>query len=464
MEDSKNFYSKKTQEIQDLNQANKTLSSLVDSACLQRIYSALGRESNLHLVGGLIRDVLLGIDIKDIDLCTSYEISDVIQKLEQSNIKIVETGIQHGTILAVVEQTHIEITTFRAGKPGNRGTILDDLSERDFTINAISYCFKEKKIFDPFLGINDLKEKVLRAVGDPQKRFIEDPLRILRAIRFGPAEGRIIEAETEKAIITQKSKLSNVAVERIRNEINNILLADYPVAAIRELSRLNLLDFTFPELIPTIGFEQNKFHTEDVFDHTMTVLGGANADLISRLSAIYHDIGKVYTLSTDQNGNRHFYDHEKISAEIAEKSMLKLKYSAEEIKAVKTIVALHMRPMDCGPSGTRRILRDSGEYYELWRKFKNADRPVVFDDDLLEQIKTNFDQMVQAELDRQVGSVYGKLAVNGDDLIKLGVKPGKKMGEILNFLKEQVIENPDLNSYDQLIAIARNNFGELFNN
>jgi tRNA nucleotidyltransferase (CCA-adding enzyme) len=420
-----------------------------------KIKSALTENAKLYLVGGVVRDVISQIDTEDIDLTTDLEAYDVAKLLEAANIRVVPTGLQHGTVMAVINQKHFEITTFRAGKKQNRGTIIDDLSERDFTINAIAFCLKEHKLIDPFNGFEDLHNAILKCVNSATERFKEDPLRVLRAIRFGTAAGRQIDESTANVIPNFSEQLKNVAIERIQKEISKILLSDYAAEAIRDLHKFKLLEIIFPELIPTIGFEQNKFHNQDVFEHSLSVLSACPNDLMLRLAAIYHDIGKVYTLSVDQQGNRHFYDHEKISAQITQESMERLKFSKEQTDTVTCIVKLHMRPLDCGPSGTRRILRDSGEHYLRWRQFKNADRPVVFDDDLLEQLKVRFDQMVQAEFDRQVGSVYSKLAISGDDLIALGMKPGKLMGTILSELKELVIEDPEFNCREKLLEIAK---------
>ena len=430
------------------------LKNIAGRSQIQKIKLALPEDSKLYLVGGVVRDVISQIDTEDIDLTTNLEAQDVARFLEAANIRVVPTGLQHGTVMAVIDEKHFEITTFRAGKKENRGSIIEDLSERDFTINAIAYCLDEHKLVDPFNGFNDLQSAKLKCVNNPTDRFNEDPLRILRAIRFGTAAGRDIDKITAEVIPNFAQHLKTVAIERIQKEISKILLSDFAAEAIRDLHKYNLLEIIFPELIPTIGFEQNKFHNQDVFEHSLSVLSACPKDLMLRLAAIYHDIGKVYTLSVDQQGSRHFYDHEKISAQITQESMERLKFSKEQIDTVTCIVKLHMRPLDCGPSGTRRILRDSGQHYDRWRQFKNADRPVVFDDDLLEQLKVRFDQMVQAEYDRQIGSVYSKLAISGDDLIALGMKPGKQMGALLSELKEMVIEDPEYNDREKLLEIA----------
>ena len=416
---------------------------------------------DLFLVGGVVRDLLLGKNSDDIDLATPMLATEVLSKLESAGIRTVATGLKHGTVTAVIDGENIEITTFRAGRENEsyeNHTIHSDLLGRDFTINALALDCSTEELIDVGSGIYDLKAGRLVAVGDPEKRFTEDPLRIVRMVRFGEAAGRVVQEKTAQAAIALRHSLKSVAIERIKAELEGILMESAPADGFRALKKYELLEFVFPELIPTIGFEQNRFHIHDVFDHTMDVLSKTPADRILRISAIYHDIGKAYTLSTDSEGNRHFYDHEKVSEEIARKDMARLTFSGEDIDRVARIVRLHMRPFDCGPSGVRRLLRDAGDEFYRWREFKNADHPAVFDDDKLLQMKTNFDAMVETERNRVVGSFKSPLAINGDDLIKLGFKPGKKIGEILTYLKELTLEDPERNEYAALIEVVKNQY------
>lgn len=453
---SRNTITNKVQEVEAF------LGKLSLSKNLLQIISALESsipKGKLYLVGGVVRDAFLGklnsCENIDIDLATDLDANEVLTRLEANNIRVVPTGLQHGTVLAVINESHYEITTFRAGRSLKKETIEDDLSGRDFTINALAYGIQEKKIIDPFFGVRDLNDKILKAVESATDRFNEDPLRVLRAIRFGPASGFQLETDTANSIKTSASKLKTVAIERIRQEIEKFMILPYAAKGIQALADFGLLEFTFPELTATIGFEQNKFHVHDVFDHTIDVISKTPPDLILRLAALYHDIGKVYTLTIDEDGGRHFYDHEKISENICKDSMQRLKFSKDQIEAVSTIVRLHMRPLNCGPTGVRRIIRDSGIYYDQWREFKNADRPVVFDDNLLEQMKENFDKMVHVEKNRVVGSVYGDLSISGEDILTLGIKPGPVVGKVLNFLKELILEHPEKNNPEVLLKIAK---------
>jgi tRNA nucleotidyltransferase (CCA-adding enzyme) len=436
----------------------QTLVALNRSPKLQIIRTALA-DDQLHIVGGAVRDALLGIPSFDIDLATSLSAQDASVLLEKNNIKTVATGLKHGTITAVIEKDNIEITTFRAGRIDVAPhTIEADLTGRDFTINAIAFSCKDEKVIDIVGGIEDLNANVLKAVGNPEDRIKEDPLRMIRAVRFGAAAGRAIDHKLSDSIKSHHELLKKVAVERIRVELEKILMEQYPAAGVDALRALGLLPYTFAELLPTIGFDQNRYHTKDVYGHTLDVLSECPPDKILRIAAVYHDIGKAYTLSVDKDGNRHFYDHEKVSQDIAHREMQKLRFSQDDIDAVSTIVRLHMRPFDCGPSGVRRLLRDVGSQFPRWREFKNADRPAVFDDDKLLEMKVRFDEMVQTERNRVVGSFKSPLAISGDDLKELGFKPGKEMGTILNQLKELIIEDPDKNDRQFLIDYVNQHF------
>lgn len=416
-------------------------------------------DSQLHIVGGAVRDSLLGIASFDLDLATSLTAEEASRRLERHQVKTVATGLKHGTITAVIDGEQIEITTFRAGRRDIAPhTIEADLSGRDFTINALAFSCETEQLVDTVDGFADLRAGILRAVGDAQERLNEDPLRMVRAVRFGPAAGRKMDHELRDAIKVHHELLSRVAIERIRVELEKILMSEYPAAGVDALRSLGLLPYTFAELLPTIGFDQNRYHIKDVYGHTLDVLAACPPERILRLAAVYHDIGKAYTLTVDKDGNRHFYDHEKISEEICRREMLHLRFSHDDIDSVATIVKLHMRPFDCGPAGVRRLLRDAGEEFPRWRAFKNADKPAVFEDDKLVAMADRFDRMVEEERNRVVGSFKSTLAISGDDLKELGFLPGKHMGSILNQLKELVLDDPDKNQRDILIAFVQKNF------
>jgi tRNA nucleotidyltransferase (CCA-adding enzyme) len=414
--------------------------------------------AELYLVGGSVRDAFITTADTDLDLATSLTALEVKQRCDQHDIRIIETGIQHGTVLAVIDEVHIEITTLRV--PSSRDVhttardIRTDLSGRDFTINALAFDVKEQTIIDPHDGLVDLEHSLLRAVGSAGERFTEDPLRILRMIRFGDAQGRTIEEATLAAAKEHVTLLEKVSCERIKGELDKILLSPLPHLGLKKIQEIGALPYTVPELIPAVGFEQNKFHIHDVFEHTLWVLERAPQDLILRWSAIFHDMGKPHTLSVDPDGSRHFYSHETVSEDLSKKRMKELRFSTDDTRSIASIVRHHMRPLDCGAPGVRRIIRDLGKDLSRWRQFKSADSPPTVSDTDFSAIANRFDQMLETELKKMAGPSYGKLAVTGQDLMSLGIKPGPQMGKLLRELEELVIEDPTVNTKENLLVEA----------
>jgi tRNA nucleotidyltransferase (CCA-adding enzyme) len=274
-------------------------------------------------------------------------------------------------------------------------------------------------------------------------------------IRFGPSDGRTIDAATMDAALETVELITKVSPERIRVELEKILLAKYPAAGLRTLQSLGALELLLPEVIPAIGVEQNEFHVEDVFDHTLTVLERCPADAILRWAALFHDLGKPATLSIGDDGRRHFYGHEKISTELGAQAMERLKFSYHDQATISLLVREHMRPIDCGMPGTRRILRDLGDQYDRWRQFKVADAPPIMTDQEMQVRFERFDAQVKAERERPKGSVFEALAIDGNDLMALGLKPGKELGAILKAAHEAVLDSPELNEHEKLIEFAK---------
>jgi tRNA nucleotidyltransferase (CCA-adding enzyme) len=440
------------------NDAEARLRLLVQQGPLQKLISALS-PAELYLVGGSVRDAFIATADTDLDLATALTALEIKQRCDSHGIRIIETGIQHGTVLAVIDEVHIEVTTFRV--PTSRDVhqtardITTDLSGRDFTINALAFDVKEQKIIDPHNGLVDLERSILRAVGSADERFVEDPLRILRMIRFGDAQGRTIEESTLSAAHKHIALLEKVSCERIKGELDKILLSPFPHRGLRKIHEIGALPYTIPELLPSVGFEQNKFHIHDVFEHTLWVLERTPHDVVLRWSAIFHDIGKPHTLSVDTDGSRHFYSHETVSEELSKKRMKDLRFSTDDSRSIASIVRHHMRPLDCGAPGVRRIIRDLGKDLFRWRQFKSADSPPTVSDQDFTTIANRFDQMLDSELKKMAGPSYGKLAVTGQDLMSLGIKPGPQMGKLLKELEELVIEDPSVNSAERLLDEAK---------
>jgi len=437
--------------------ALKKLKELSGSNKIASLRNALGEDADLHIVGGTVRDILSNSSGYDIDLASRLPPDVAVDRLQAHNIRVIETGLVHGTLTAVVDHTNIEITTFRKAQErhisGFAETIEEDLAGRDFTINAIAYSVELDRLVDPLKGIQDLKDNILRAAVSANDRLREDPLRIMRMIRFGPAAGRNVEKDLLEAARKLSPLLNKVSVERIRDELLKILLYPHAANGIRIMQESGILEHVLPEALPSVDFPQNKYHIEDVFQHTLTVIDRSPPDPALRLSALFHDLGKPETLSVDEKGERHFYKHEIESARICKTAMKRLRFSNEMIKKVSTIVWAHMRPIECGPAGIRRLQRDLADYFDDWRIFKVADKPPVMSDGEFKQKLQEFDQMVKDEVQRQANSAK-KLLVDGNDLMRLGFKSGKALGDTLKLLEERVLENPELNNKKTLLSLA----------
>lgn len=444
--------------IRKLPEAAKALSQLFATPELTRLLNSLAGFSECYLVGGMVRDALLGEILKDIDLAVSKPPEEVQALLEKENFRVIETGIEHGTITVLAGDESVELTTFR--KPSRRleteygSTIEEDLSGRDFTINAIAFDPTTQSFIDPFSGLEHLEKNKLLAVGNPLERFEEDPLRLLRMIRFGEASGRDVEPATGDAARVFAPSIREVSIERIRQELIGILLAPYPDAGIQALLNYELLHYVVPELSASVGFEQNEWHLHDVFDHTLWVLERSEPDALLRVACLLHDIGKPETLSEDEKG-RHFYNHEHVGAEMAEEFLRRLKFSKQDTKDITALVKNHMRPLDCGPAGVRRVMRDLGDQFDRWLLLKRADAPPVMPEEEFEAMYTNFVQLVEKERSRLEGPAYGQLALSGSDLLELGFQEGPEVGRALSMCEEAVIEDPEKNNRDDLLKIVK---------
>ena len=439
-------------------EACDALRALISSPHIKTLEEAL-LPAKLYLVGGTVRDAFYETTDTDLDLATDLTAEQIRDRCAAKGLKVIDTGIQHGTVLVVIDGIHIEVTTFR--QPADRNTqikardIETDLSGRDFTINALAYSLETKSLIDPWGGARDLENGLVRAVGSADARFSEDPLRVLRMIRFGDAQGRATDEETLKAAREAVPLLASLSVERVRTEVERILMSAYPSQGVRALHSIGALSFTLPELIPAVGFEQNKYHIHDVFEHTLSVLDRTPPDRILRWAAIFHDVGKPHTLSVGPDGERHFYSHEVVSDSLCRERMTHLRFSHEDTNTVRAIVRHHMRPMDCGPAGVRRLIRDLGPRLARWRTVKAADSSPTIPVEQIQASARGFDEMLAIEQAKMAVPSYGRLAVTGDELRKEGIPPGPGMGKILRDLAEIVIEDPSKNDRETLLNIVR---------
>ncbi|NLY84839.1 MAG: CCA tRNA nucleotidyltransferase [Tissierellia bacterium] len=420
-----------------------------------------------YIVGGSVRDMLLGKTPSDYDIATDAlpeEIEGVFK-----DYKTIEVGKKFGTIVVVQEECNIEVTTFRQDGEyldGRRPEevffskrLRDDLSRRDFTINSLAYN-KETGIIDYFNGVEDLKNKIIKTVGRPEDRFKEDYLRIIRAVRFATQLEFSIEENTFSACKLYSKYLSNISMERIQEEFYKIILSKKPSIGLRLLKDIGALEVFLPELLDAVGFNQhNPHHEKDVFEHTLCVVDKVEPILHLRLAALFHDIAKPHTLTIDAEGVGHFYGHDKLGAKMAKTILKRLKASNEIIDKVSLLIDKHMtQHANFKEKGLKRLLAKMGEV-EIFTllKLQKADR-------LCSNRNADISHLIEKEekikkiIENKEPYTIKHLAIKGDDLINLGYAQGKIIGDILNYLLKRVLENPALNEKEKLIQIVEEQF------
>jgi tRNA nucleotidyltransferase (CCA-adding enzyme) len=420
-----------------------------------------------YIVGGCVRDSLLGRTPNDWDICTNAKPDEIMNVFK--DYKIIPTGLQHGTVTVVVDSEQFEITTYRIDGDYSDGRqpdkveftddIVKDLSRRDFTINAMAYNEKDGLI-DPFYGLSYLADENINCVGNPDERFQEDGLRMMRSIRFASQLNFRISTGTASAIISNKELITNISQERIREELNKILLSNNPSKGVRLLCGLELIDYIIPELSPCVNFNQhNSNHDKDVFEHTMAVLDNIEPKLELRLAALFHDIGKPNTFTIDKDGVGHFYSHHKESARICREVMTRLKYSNKEIEYVSELVYHHMtRYQKLRTPSVKKFINKVGigkldDLFKLFVTDRVSSKP-PYDFEDIYKLKFECEKVL---LEKQPLNVKD-LNINGHDLMEIGIPQGKQIGNILNYLLEEVLANPDLNNKDTLLQMAKNTY------
>ena len=413
------------------------------------------------VVGGCVRDSLLGRVPGDWDITTAARPEQVHEALK--NITVLDTGLKHGTVTAVVGDLRLEITTFRTEgaysdhrRPDSvtfAGTVEEDLSRRDFTVNAMAFSPKTGLI-DPFGGQTDLKNGVLRAVGDPEKRFDEDALRILRGLRFAARLGFVMEEQTAKAMFRQKHLLSALAAERVQAELLPLLCAPGAVPVLRQYREIFAV--VLPELAPMFDFDQqNKHHLYDVWEHTLHTLEHIEPRPDLRLVMLLHDCGKPARFTVDFRGDGHFYGHAYESARRAEQALTRLRCDRETCARVTRLIAFHDHDILNTEKSLLRWLRKIGQddLRDLLA-IKIADNlgqhPRYLRVDRFKATLAALDALLQKQpcFDRS------GLAVTGRDLLELGLK-GPEIGYALDRLVEAVIEGRLPNEKEELLKTLR---------
>ena len=414
-----------------------------------------------YVVGGCVRDSLLGLTPADFDLCTSA----LPEQMEQvfAGQRLVLAGEKHGTVGVCTDTGVVEITTFRTEGDYRDsrhpdwvrfvGDVEQDLARRDFTVNAMAYS-PTRGFADPFGGRQDLENKILRAVGAPEKRFREDALRILRGVRFAVRYGLTVEPETRRAMDDQAGGLDSLSRERVFEELSKLL----PLVTGADLLEFaSIMGAAIPEIAPMIGFDQHSpHHAYDLYTHVAYVTGAVPGELTVRWAALLHDIGKVSTFTRDETGRGHFYGHASAGAELAEQVLLGLKAPARLRRQVVELIGAHMTRLQPDKKQLRRQLSRLG-WEQLEREFwlqqadmssKGVTEPG--EGEIFPEIRRLLEEIRREDSCLKVTD----LAVNGEDLMALGYQ-GRQIGERLHWLLEQVLEETLPNDRQALLLAAK---------
>lgn len=429
-------------------EAIQVLSSLRSNGC------------DSYLVGGCIRDLLLGKEPKDFDICTAATPNEVKNIFD----KVIDTGLKFGTVTVLMNGLAIEVTTFRKSvdfEDGERHSITgfgdspeQDVKSRDFTINAL--LFDGEKVIDLVGGLKDLDAKIIRAIGTPGDRFREDALRMIRAIRFSCQLNFRIEDETLQAIGSLADLIQKTAPERIRDELLKILTSRIPSEGLRLLQSTGLLKYFLPELVACYKFDQcNPYHDKDVFDHILAVVENVPNDSVLRMAALLHDIAKPCTFSIDEKGVGHFYKHNIIGREIGQQIMTRLKFDNNTINSVGILIREHMSKLQNPRLSTvkklmqRTGLSNIGRLLDLQIADEAGSAP-PHNFKPLEDLR----EKVKFILETGEPLYIEDLAIGGQDLISMGFDQGPEIGRILKHLLKYVINNPELNNREKLSELA----------
>lgn len=418
---------------------------------------------NAYLVGGCVRDIILGRTPNDWDICTNATPDEMIYVFKDN--KIIPTGLKHGTITIVVDDETFECTTFRndgeysdGRRPDNvsfTNSLLDDLQRRDFTINAIAYNISEGFI-DPFNGMKDIENKIIRCVGNPYERFNEDGLRIMRAVRFSAQLGFEIEYCTKKAMNELVDNLDNISNERINSELCKIMSSNYAYLII---VYKHILCKIIPEFKECIDYNQNNpYHIYALHKHIgVALIEAANPDMIVNLSILFHDIGKPHCCTVGEDRYSHFKGHGRVSADITESIMKRLKFDNDTINKVKELVFYHDATFDAESKHVKRWLNKLGEdQFRRLLKIRVADikaQNPKYEKERIEKI-SGIQMLLDDILQENECFTLKDLAINGKDLIEQGIPQGRLIGEILETLLIMVIDGEIKNEKENLIHMS----------
>lgn len=415
------------------------------------------------LVGGSVRDLIMGNIPKDWDISTNAT-PDIIQSLFQNAIT---TGIQHGTVTVIVNKQRIEVTTYRTDgvylnhrRPNSvtfSSSWIDDVCRRDFTINAVMF-HPHTGLIDPMHGINDIYAKKICAVGEANVRFQEDALRMLRAIRFSAQLGFAIVDTTMQAIQQHAALIQKVSAERIRDELTKLLISANPLRFVL-LEEANILAHILPEFQSALNVPQNHpHHIYSVGMHSLHSLSHINAVPHLRWTMLLHDLGKIVTKTTDSSGVDHFYRHSIQSLQISQTIMNRFRFDNNTSSKILTLIRYHDRPISPSPLSIKKVLHEIGDdlFLDLL-SVKRADAKAQ-SPQFLQQKLCMIDQIeIAYQKIKKNNECYSlkDLALQGQDLIALGYKPGKQLGKVLQTLLKKVMQHPTHNTKERLIEILQ---------
>lgn len=437
-----------------------------------------------YIVGGCVRDSLLGKQPNDWDITTSAK-PEAVKAIFHRTI---DTGIQHGTVTVLVDREILddgsgslashtdyafEVTTYRVDgvytdhrRPESvcfTASLEEDLKRRDFTINAMAYN-PEQGVIDIFGGQEDLEKGIIRCVGEASERFDEDALRILRAVRFAAQLDFVIEDQTREAMRDQAKFLKDISVERICTELTKMIVSKHP-ERLEEAYELGLTQMFLPEFDVMMQTPQNnQYHLYDVGHHTLKVMEAVPATTVLRYAALLHDVGKPKCKTTDETGVDHFYGHQELSAKMARTTLRRLKLDNDTIDQVCRLVKNH----DYGLSGDgpgmksfRRFVAQLGaEHFADFLEIRKGDMAgqSAYHLEQRRQVIAHMEAMYAEIIEQKQCLKLSELAIGGKDLIAIGVKPGPDMGRILKALLDRVLEEPELNTREQLLAIVKESY------
>ena len=414
-----------------------------------------------YIVGGCVRDKLIGRLPSDYDVTTNAKPEEIIKLFSRT----VPTGIEHGTVTVLAGNKSCEVTTYRIdGKYEDSrhpkevsftASLEEDLRRRDFTVNAFAYS-EETGLIDLFDGIDDLKNKTIRCVGDPKERFLEDALRIMRAFRFSAELGFKIEKNTLNAAGSLGFNLKKISAERIRTELMRLICSDNP-GCILDMYKAGITSYFLPEFDLMMKTEQNNpYHIYDVGTHTVNAMCNIRSDATLRLTMLLHDVAKPDTKTTDKNGTDHFYNHPAEGSKKAKEILVRLKFDNATIKDVTGLILYHdFHVNKCSKAEeVRKVMYRLGkEKFPLLIEVINADNKAKSPEAIR---KSGADGDKLSELYESIiknGEATSKaeLAIGGKDLIAAGIKEGKEIGNILEGAMEDVLSNPEHNNREYLL-------------